>query len=29
MLVLVQEQSGNVRCITGVTDHPDEAMLGG
>ena len=29
ILVGVQEQSGKVRDITGVTDHPDEAMLGG
>ena len=29
ILVGVQQQSGMVRCITGVTDHPDEAMLGG
>ena len=29
ILVGVQEQSGKVRSTTGVTDHPDEAMLGG
>ena len=28
ILVGVQEQSGKVRGIAGVTDHPDEAMLG-
>ena len=29
ILVGVQEQSGKVRGTTGVTDHPDGAMLGG
>ena len=29
ILVGVQELSGKVRSTTGVTDHPDEAMLGG
>ena len=29
ILLGVQEQSGKVRGVTGVSDHPDEAMLGG
>ena len=29
ILLGVQEQAGKVRDIAGITDHPDEAMLGG